>query len=129
MENLKLLFQIYYRPASAMSDIMDRASCVFAAAIVLAVSVLYFATVNTKLNDAYSIPSFSEFLRSSHSTSDEDTPEAIAEYNDARTSYQEAVNERPKIPIIGDRFFQLFSFEPTRFFEPLLLLSLFYVPG
>jgi len=40
MENLKLLFQIYVRPAFAMSEIMDRGSWIFAAAAVMLVSML-----------------------------------------------------------------------------------------
>ena len=33
------------------------------------------------------------------------------------------------MPVIGDRFFQFFYLEPTKFYMPLLLLSVFYVPA
>ena len=129
MENLKLLFQIYVRPAFAMSEIMDRGSWVFAAGAVLVVSVLFFATVNAKLNEAYSVQSFDDFYQQNSHRVDEDSPEAEAAYNKATADYQTAMNARPRVPILGDRFFQLFSFEPAKFYEPLFLLSLFYVPG
>jgi hypothetical protein len=41
MENLKLLFQLYFRPASAMSEIIDKGSWLFAAVTVLLVSVAF----------------------------------------------------------------------------------------
>src|SRR5690242_16455589 len=127
MENLKLLFLIYLRPAFAMSEIMDRASWVFAAAAVVIVAMGFSATINVRLSEAYSVPSFNEFYQENYrDTGDvvdnEPSPQAVA-------AYQQAVNARPRIPLIGERFFQLFSIEPTRFYEPLLLLSLFYVPA
>ena len=129
MENLKLLFQIYVRPAFAMSEIMDRGSWLFAAAAVMIVSMAYYATINAKLSAAYSIPRISDYIGRNYDAADEDSPEAVAAYNKFVAAYQQAMNERPRVPVIGDRFFQLFSFEPTKFFEPLLLLSLFYVPA
>jgi hypothetical protein len=36
---------------------------------------------------------------------------------------------RQRVPVIGDTFFRLFSIEPTKFYQPLLLLSIFYVPA
>ena len=127
MENLRLLFLIYLRPAFAMSEIMDRANGLFAAGFVLVVAILFFATVNVRLNEAYSVPSFNDFLQQNYRDAafDEDggpSPQAVA-------AYRQALNARPQIPLIGDRFFQLFSIEPTRFYQPLLLLSLFYVPA
>jgi hypothetical protein len=126
MENLRLLFLIYLRPSFAMSEIMDRGSWVFAAAAVVIVAMAFFATVNVRLNDAYSVPSFNEFYQDNYretgdEADDEPSPQAVA-------AYQQSVNAWPRIPLVGDRFFQLFSVEPTKFYQPVLLLSLFYVP-
>jgi tetratricopeptide (TPR) repeat protein len=129
MENLKLLFQIYVRPAFAMSEIMDRGSWLFAAAAVVIVSMAYYATINAKLSAVYAIPRISDYIGRNYDTVDEDSPEVVAAYNKSVAAYQQAMDERPRVPVIGDRFFQFFSFEPTKFFEPLLLLSLFYVPA
>lgn len=41
IENMRLLFRLYVRPAAAMSDILDRASLLFSVAAVFAVSLLF----------------------------------------------------------------------------------------
>ncbi|MDQ6786532.1 MAG: tetratricopeptide repeat protein [Acidobacteriota bacterium] len=128
-DNLKLLFQLFYRPAFAMSEIIDKGSWLFAAVAVLLVSLAFFATVNSKLNNAYRIPNFYEFYQpSAAAIGDEDSPEAEAAYNNAKAEYQKALAERARIPAFGDNFFRFFSFEPNRFYQPLLSLSVFYVP-
>jgi hypothetical protein len=53
MENIKNLFKLYVRPASAMSEIIDKGSWLFAAALVLLVSFTFFTTINAKLEAAY----------------------------------------------------------------------------
>lgn len=127
MENLKLLFQIYLRPAFAMSEIIDRGSWLFSAGAVLVVSILYFSTINAKLYEAYAIPKPSEYIPAE--SLDRDSPEAVSAYEKAAAAYEKALSERERIPLVGDRLFQFFSFEPAKFFEPLLLLSLFYIPS
>jgi tetratricopeptide (TPR) repeat protein len=128
MENLKLLFQIYVRPAFAMSEIMDRGSWLFAASAVMIVSMAFYATIDQKLYEIYAIPEASQYYQSV-GDADVDTPEGQAAYELASQAYQRAMNERQRVPVAGDRFFQFFSFEPTRFYEPILLLSVFYVPA
>src|SRR4051812_14848150 len=117
METVKLLFQLYFRPSFAMSEIIDKGSWLFAAALVLLVSIAFFSTVNTKLQTAYHIPTFNEFY--DYST-DDDSPESEAQYNKALADYKKAITERQKIPVIGDTFFRFFSFEPDRFYQPIL---------
>lgn len=128
MENLKLLFLTYVRPASAMSDLIDRGSWVFAAAAVLIVSIGFFATVNTPLDAAYRIPSFAEFYDYDFGSS-EDLAAEKAAADRAAAAYETANTARPRIPLIGDRFFSFFSFDPYRSYQPLLSMSLFYVPA
>jgi tetratricopeptide (TPR) repeat protein len=128
MENLKLLFQLYVRPAATMSDVMDKGSWTFAAMLVLLVSILFFATVNSKLNDAYRIPSLAEYYQPNYETTDFDSPAAEAEYKRSFDNYQTALASRQTIPLAGDRFFKFFSFEPGAFYQPLLAIAVFYVP-
>ena len=128
MENLKLLFEIYLRPAFAMSEIMDRGSWLFAAAAVMVVSMVFFVTIDAKLYEAYAIPNASEYLRSVDEI-DADSSEGKAAHEKAMAEYQTALNNRARIPVVGDRLLQFFSFEPTRFYEPLFLLSIFYIPA
>ena len=128
MEQFKILFQLYYRPASAMSELLDTGSWIFAAAAVLIVSAAFFFTVNAKLETAYHVPTFSEYYQPNFDAEDEDSPAAEAEYEKADAAYRHALAARPQIPLVGDYFFKFFSFAPGNFYQPLLLLSIFYVP-
>lgn len=128
MENIKLLFQVYFRPASAMSEIIDKGSWLFAAGAVFIVSAAFFFTINSKLEAAYRIPNFYEFYQPNYDAMDEDSPAAEAEYKKAAGDFEKALASRKKVPVAGDYFFNFFSFEPGGFFQPLLSLSLFYVP-
>src|SRR4051794_28375339 len=99
-----------------MSEVMDRGSWLFAAIAVVFISMAFFVTIDAKLYEAYAIPNASQYLHSVDEI-DEDSPEAQAAYDKAMAAYQQAMNDRPRIPIVGDRLFQFFSFEPTRFYE------------
>jgi tetratricopeptide (TPR) repeat protein len=129
MENVKLLFFLYIRPAFAMSEILDKGSWLFAAVLVLFVSIAFYWTVNAKLQAAYSIPAFYEYYNPDYNAIDEDSPEFQAAYRNAESAYRKALSEREKIPFVGDLFFKFFSFDPTGFLRPLLSLSVFYVPA
>lgn len=129
MENIKLLFQIYYRPAAAMSELLDKGSWIFAAALVLLVSAAFFFTINSKLHTAYRIPQFFDFYQTVYGENEIDEKAAEAEYKKAENAYQAAINEHQKVPIFGDYFYKFFTFEPGAFFQPLLSLSIFYLPA
>ena len=126
MDNLKLLFQMYFRPVSAMSELLDSGNWLVAAMIVLLVSILFFSTVNSKLDETYRVFDFGDFYSVEHT--DLGSGEEEAAYRRAIEAYQNAQANRPRIPVIGDSLFRFFSFEPTAFYQPLLSLSLFYVP-
>ncbi len=127
MDHLKSLLKLYYAPAEAMSDLMDRGSWLFAGGAVLLVSVLFFSTVNARLDAAYRIPHVSEFIQSDQDF--ESDVAARADYERADAAYRRANAERQTIPFAGDRFFQFFSFDPGKFYRPVILLSVFYVPA
>lgn len=128
MENLKLLFQLYFRPAAAMSEIIDKGSWLFAAVAVLLVSVAFYATINAKLQTAYALPNFYEFNQSDFYLGD-DSLASAAQFDKAFADYQQAIARRQSVPLVGDSFFRFFSFEPGGFFQPILSLSIFYVPA
>jgi Tfp pilus assembly protein PilF len=126
MENLKLLFQLYFRPISAMSELLDKGSWFLAAVFVFVVSIGFYWTINTKLQAAYGMP---EFNFSAYQEFDATETEATAKQRQAAIEeYQKWLAERPKIPIIGDSLFYFFSFEPSGFFRPIISLAVFYVP-
>ncbi len=128
MENIKFLFQIYLRPALTMSEILDKGNWLIAAFSVLLVSISFYWTINAKLQFVYSNPSFYEFYNPNSGVPDEDAPENRDAYRKAERNFQNALNERYTIPVIGDYFFKFFSFGQNEFYRPLLSLSVFYVP-
>ncbi|NOT46820.1 MAG: tetratricopeptide repeat protein [Acidobacteria bacterium] len=127
MENLKAILKLFYSPASAMSDLMDHGSWVFAAVAVLFVSMAFFATVTAPLETAYRIPSISEFYEPEYDEVSE--AQAKAKFDKAQSDYDRAMSARRTIPLVGDRFFKFFSFDAAKFYQPLLALSVFYVPA
>jgi hypothetical protein len=128
METLRLLFLLYVRPAFAFSEIMDRGSWLVAAGVSLVVGILFFATVNAKLSTAYQMPVLSDYYNEVI-YSEIDVDEAERYQANALQQYQDAVKNKRTVPIVGDRFFSLFSFEPTAFYRPLIAISLFYAPA
>jgi Tfp pilus assembly protein PilF len=128
MENIKFLFQLYYRPAFAMSEIIDKGSWIIAAVLVLIASLGFYMTINSKLQTAYRIPTFAEFYQRDYEMDDEDTIAVEAEYRRAETAYNAAFAARQTVPLIGDIFYKFFSFEPKQFYQPLISLTIFYVP-
>lgn len=126
MENFKLFLQIYYQPAAAMSNIIDRGSWVFAAIQVLLISAGFFLTINAKLDEAYRVPEFNEYLTDRAYELDDDQLNAAV--RNAQTQLDSANASRPRIPLVGDAFFSYFTFSPSAFYQPFLSITLFYVP-
>jgi hypothetical protein len=126
MENIKIFFRLYFSPAKAMSDVLDRGSWFFAAMLVLVSGIIFFNGVNAKLDTVYRPTSFDAYYQPGDEPGD--PAEEIIRQGRARAAYEQAETARPRIPVIGDYFFKFFAFEPTRFFIPLLSISVFYVP-
>lgn len=127
METVKLLFKLYFQPLAAMSELIDKGSWLVAAALVLVVAFGFYATVNAKLETVYRIQNFSEFYQYDPEI-DDDAPKMKMRLNKASEEYNKAMEARPKIPVVRDTFFKFFSFEPSKFYQPLLSISIFYVP-
>lgn len=128
MDNLKYILRLFYAPQSAMSEIMDGGSWLFAAGAVAVVAFAFYATVNTKLETAYHVPSMSEYFKPDYDSTDDENA-FQNKLSAAKTEFETAMAVRRTIPVIGDRFYNFFSFEPDRFYQPLLLLSVFYIPA
>ncbi|HEY0460376.1 MAG TPA: hypothetical protein VGC97_14660 [Pyrinomonadaceae bacterium] len=126
MNSLKLLFTLFYRPLSAMSEIIDRGSWFFAAAAVLIISAAFFFTVNTKLQAAYAAPDFGKFYQANKELSPDDRE---AQYKNAVAEFQKAVAAKQEIPMTGDYFFKVANFETGGFAKFFFALSVFYVPA
>lgn len=134
MENIKLLFQLYFRPATAMSEIIDKGSWTFAAVLVLIVSFGFQYAVNERITNTYAVSKSDYYLTNSrfkdeNSINGQLTPAQLeeAEYFANLNLENELKQERRPFPIGGKYAFYFFSFEEN-FFTPLILLSVFYVP-
>lgn len=127
MESLKLLGLIFIRPGYAFSEVMDRGNWLVAAGLSLLVAIAFFATVNAKLEAAYRVPAFEDFYTYDPSE-DESGLAGKRRFNEAIAKYNEAMAERAIVPIVGDRFFSFFSFQPTAFYRPAMAISIFQVP-
>jgi len=127
MENLKLLFQLYFRPVSAMSELMDKGSWLVTAVFVLVVSIGFYWTINTKLQANYAVPQFNPLAYRQLEQGSE-TVETAQNRKQMIAQYEKMMAERQRIPLIGDSLFYFFSFEPSGFFRPLISLICFYIP-
>jgi tetratricopeptide (TPR) repeat protein len=121
MENLKLLIQLYYRPAAAMSDIIDQGSWVFAAVAMLVVLFVFHATVNSGVVEHYQVQKFDYSL--SDYAADGTGPDGFVE-----SQIPEAAAQRPQFPLVGRKVLYFISFEDL-FISPLVSLLLFFVPA
>jgi len=104
-----------------MSDIIDRGSWVFGALAVLVVAGAFYATVNMRLTETYQIRGIEEFIQIGEQVDE-------AQFRRAAADYERQAAARQRVPVIGDPFFYLFNIEPSKFYQPLFLLSIFYVP-
>ena len=126
MENLKLLFQMYFRPVSAMSELMDKGSWLMSAVFVFAISIGFYWTVNAKLQAVYAVPQFN--FSAYRQFEETETFETAQRRSAMIAEYEKMLREREKVPLIGDNLFWFFSFEPSGFFRPLISLAAFYIP-
>ena len=129
MENLRLLFQIYVKPGSALSGIMDSGGWIFAAVATIVLSIGLGMGVNSKIIETYTvsgtdryismIPIDDEVLRS-------EIDPSLLDENAEDGSIR--IDGRRPFPVLGNSVFWLFSFDPS-FITPLVVLVLFYFPG
>jgi tetratricopeptide (TPR) repeat protein len=127
MDNLKLLFMLYIRPVATMSELMDKGSWLLSAVFVLVVSAAFYWTINAKLQEAYIVPRF-DVTAYEQFADQAETPETTKRLEELAAEYRKRYEARPLIPLVGDRLFYFFSFEPSVFFRPLISLAFFYVP-
>lgn len=99
-ENFKLLFRLLWRPANAMSEILDQGSLLFASLAVLAVSLLLQSSLRPVIPQA---------------------PAAVQ-----NVPAPEKDQDAPDIPVGHAPVRPRWSFS---FYSPLLVLAVVYVPG
>jgi tetratricopeptide (TPR) repeat protein len=132
VENIKLLFKLYYRPASAMSDIIDRGDWLFGAALVTATAFLLAFTVTNRIYKAYEaapVP-MKELLEEPDTLV---TPSGEVRAEPDGNVNMDLENGRPytrlPLPVVGNAGWRLVSFNPTSLFAIALSLAAMYVPA
>jgi hypothetical protein len=139
-ENIKLLFKLYYRPVSAMSDIIDRGSWLFGAAMVTATAFLLAFTVTNRLYQTYESAPAQPVERlaalkappppETSPSSEAGQPQAEPDEEIVEDLEQSAPEpKRLPLPIIGNAGWRLVSFNPTSLFAIALSLAALYAPA
>jgi len=137
--NTKLLLRLYCRPVSATSDIIDEASWIYAAVVVLAVSFVLGATVFTHIYSGYeAVPrpltqaevAAQESLLISKleaAGAASQLPGASDEFVDEQDVPRFAIERRP-LPLVKQYGWWFVSFAPGNFLSVVLGLAVLYVP-
>jgi tetratricopeptide (TPR) repeat protein len=134
-ENIRLLFKLWYRPVSAMSDIIDRGNWLFGAALVTATAFLLAFTVTNRIYEAYeSAPVPTEVRRPAPEPqtqiSPSDKPQAEPDGDVDEVSEQSVPDaKRLPLPVVGNAGWRLVSFNPISLFAIALSLAALYAPA
>ena len=139
-ENTKLLLRLYYRPVSAMSGIIDEGHWLYAAVVVLVLSLLMQAAITSQLYAGYEAvyrelekPKIEQQSRSTapppiaSTTAHPPGDETDVDYEEAATAPNFAIDRKP-LPFIGRYGWWFVSFTPGGFFDTLLGIAVLYVP-
>src|SRR5262245_45737191 len=134
-ENIKLFFKLYYRPASAMGDVIDKGSWLFGAALVTATAFLLAFTVTNRIYETYEsapVPPGERLAapdpHSQTSPSDQPRTETGRDVDeDSERILPDA--KRLPLPVVGNAGWRLVSFNPTSLFAIALSLAALYVPA
>ncbi len=134
MENIKFLFQLYFRPAAAMSEIIDKGSWLAAAILMLIVSFSFHYAVNSRIANSYAVSTSDYYLTHTNFNGADSVDGKLtsaqlgeAEFYANVDLEKEMQRERRPLPLAGKYAPYFVSFEEN-FFTPLISLSVFYVP-
>ncbi|MBO0857886.1 MAG: hypothetical protein J2P21_05420, partial [Chloracidobacterium sp.] len=143
-ENIKLLFKLWYRPVSAMSEIIDKGDWLFGATLVTATAFLFAFTVSIRIYKGYeSVPIAPDDRQvtieppetSPSSTSSEpgaaDQPPQTESDREADEDVKQSLPkiQRAPLPVIGNAGWRLVSFNPTSVFAIAFSLAALYAPA
>jgi hypothetical protein len=136
--NTKLLTRLYYRPVSATSDIIDEASWIYAAILVIVISFVLNVAVFNHVYTSYEVvvrqvdssePAANEALRQEEIKATPQLPgETSEEEYLAETAPPRAVVEHRPLPVVKNYGWWFVSFAPTGYFTVLLGLAVLYIP-
>ena len=138
-DNTKLLLGLLFRPVSSMGRIVDEGNWIFAAVVVIALSMIFHATVSRLIYDNYEavrrpLPNVEE-LSEEEAEKAWPKPETVNnnayEYLDLENVGEDGPQfyfERLPLPLVGKHGWWFVSFAPPNFITALLGIALLFVP-
>lgn len=137
-DNTKLLLGLLYRPVSMMGRIVDEGNWLYAAVVVIALSMVFHATVSRLIYDNYEavrrpLPNVSEIGEEAARKAwpkPENVNVYAYQYIDLETDSQlpRFYFERLPLPIVGKQGWWFVSFAPPSFVTALLGIAILFVP-
>ncbi|MFN7928600.1 MAG: hypothetical protein U0Y68_11750 [Blastocatellia bacterium] len=133
IENTRLLFQLYLRPWSAMSEIIDKGNWFFGAALVTIVGIFFAFTISLRIFQAYeATPLLLPDLRAPQTRPVAFQPRPPAPAPDNDDEEEDVVIprlQRRPLPVVGQAGWWLVSFKPMGQFVIAFSLAVLYVPA
>lgn len=140
-ENTKLLLSLLYRPVSAMGRIVDEGNWLYAAVVVIVLSMIFHVTVSRLIYDNYEavrrpLPKVEE-VGEGEARKDWPKPENINvwayQYVDLESEAASGLPprfyfERLPLPLVGKHGWWFVSFAPPSFVTALLGIAILFVP-
>ena len=140
-ENTKLLLGLLYRPVSSMGRIVDEGNWLYAAVVVIALSMIFHVTVSRLIYDNYE--AVRRELPNVEQMGDEEARKAWPRPDDINVWAYQYVDvesetasgapprfyfERLPLPLVGKHGWWFVSFAPPSFVSALLGIAILYVP-
>ncbi len=132
-ENIRLFFQLFYRPIATMSQLMDRGNWFFGGAVATGIAVLFTLTISNRIYDNYEAVTRSkaqlrELLTRQYSNGTnkdevEDDIEVIEQF-----APQLRYEQRP-LPILGSNAWSVLSFRPISYYAIIASLGILFAPA
>ena len=140
-ENTKLLLGLLYRPVSSMGRIVDEGNWLYAAVVVIALSMIFHVTVSRLIYDNYEavrrpLPNIAE-IGEEEARKIWPNPERINVYAYQYVDFEsEAASglpprfyfDRLPLPLVGKHGWWFVSFAPPSFVTALLGIAILFVP-
>ncbi|HYE71720.1 MAG TPA: tetratricopeptide repeat protein, partial [Blastocatellia bacterium] len=134
LQNLKLFFELYYRPLHALSGILDKGSLLFGAIAATFVAILFQFNIATVIYHSYEVVPvgphriLSPQVRPASFQFDSINLQAPPLDDEAEDTYVPPDVYRP-LPLVGELGWWFVSFRPMSYYTIVLSLAMLYVPA
>ncbi len=129
-ENIRLFFQLFYRPISAMSQLMDRGNWFFGGGLATVIAVLFTLSISNRIYENYeSVPRSraeiqAEFMRQMPGVNDDNVEVEMSE----AMPYLRTTRQLP-LPVLGSKAWRILSFRPISYYAIIASLGILFAPA